>query len=189
MDIDIDSRDRQHILRLISHTPATIIRNGIVKTHNTGVYVTPVPEDLLNGRAAFDHRTAEDMGYVKLDFLNISVYEGVRDMSHLHQLMNTPPDWALLNSREFVENVIHINRHYDTIHSMPEPVDSIPRMAMMLSVIRPAKRHLIGKTWNKVEKEVWTKSDDDSYQFKKAHGVAYAHLVAVHMNLLVTLEE
>ena len=67
---------------------------------------------------------------------------------------------------------------------MPEAVDSIPRMAMFLSVIRPAKRHLIGLPWAEVSKTVWAKPTDDSYFFKKAHAVSYAHLVCVNMNLL-----
>jgi hypothetical protein len=67
---------------------------------------------------------------------------------------------------------------------MPEPVNSIPRMAMFLSVIRPAKRHLIGKPWAEVAKTVWEKPADDSYYFKQAHAISYAHLVVVHMNLI-----
>jgi hypothetical protein len=66
---------------------------------------------------------------------------------------------------------------------MPEAVNSIPRMAMFLSVIRPAKRHLIGQPWSKVSESVWER-ESDGYQFKKSHAVAYAHLVAVNMNLL-----
>jgi len=67
---------------------------------------------------------------------------------------------------------------------MPEPVDSIPRMAMFLALIRPAKRHLIGQKWVDVAKTVWDRPTDDEYYFKKSHAVAYAHLVAVHMNLI-----
>jgi len=66
---------------------------------------------------------------------------------------------------------------------MPEPVDSIPRLAMLLSIIRPAKRHLIGLPWSEVAKTVWEK-DDELYTFKKSHAIAYANLVVVHMNLL-----
>ena len=54
---------------------------------------------------------------------------------------------------------------------------------MFLAVIRPSKKHLIGKPWREVAKTVW---DDDKtgYHFKKSHSVAYAQLVVVHMNLL-----
>jgi hypothetical protein len=57
-------------------------------------------------------------------------------------------------------------------------------MAMFLAVIRPAKRHLAGKTWSEVARTVWNRPTDGSYYFKKAHSVSYAHLVAIHMNLL-----
>ena len=67
---------------------------------------------------------------------------------------------------------------------MPEPIDSIPRLAMFLSVIRPGKRHLIGKPWAEVAKTIWEPQQDGSYTFKKSHSLAYAHLVVVHMNLL-----
>ena len=33
-------------------------------------------------------------------------------------------------------------------------------------------------------KQVWTKPKDGSYFFKKAHAVAYAHAIVVHMNLI-----
>jgi hypothetical protein len=66
---------------------------------------------------------------------------------------------------------------------MPESIDSIPRLAMFLAVMRPAKKHLQGLTWKEVAKTVWDK-DHDGYSFKKSHAIAYAQLVVVHMNLL-----
>jgi hypothetical protein len=66
---------------------------------------------------------------------------------------------------------------------MPEPIDSIPRMAMFLAIIRPGKRHLVGKTWREVSETVWQRPQDNQYFFKKSHAVAYAHLVVVDMNL------
>jgi len=54
---------------------------------------------------------------------------------------------------------------------------------MFLAVIRPAKRHLLGKTWKEINKTVWDK-DPSGYVFKRSHSLAYAQLVVVHMNLL-----
>ena len=67
---------------------------------------------------------------------------------------------------------------------MPEDITSIPRMSMFLAVIRPAKRHLIGLPWSEVAKTIWDNAGQDSYSFQKSHSVAYAQLVAVHMNIL-----
>lgn len=187
MDIDIDIGNRDSLLKLIKHTPAAINRDGKWVKHNTGVYVTDIPSDPITGLATVDYEIAEDIGYVKLDILNQSVYEQVKSNEHLDRLLATEPMWEMLQYKEFVEQVVHINNHYDTIQRMPEPVNSIPRMAMLLSVIRPAKRHLIGKTWKDVATDVWSKPKDDSYYFKKSHAISYAHLVKVHMNLLCGL--
>jgi hypothetical protein len=183
MDIDIDSADRERILKLIYNTPASIHREHEIIKHNTGVYVNPVPVNPETGMCTLDHKIAEDMGYIKLDFLNVNVYERIQDNSHLEKLLNTKPNWNKLQDRSFVENIIHINNHYETMQRMPEPVDSIPRMAMMLSVIRPAKRHLIGLPWKTVAESVWQKHTDSSYYFKHAHAIGYATLVAVNINL------
>lgn len=183
-DIDIDFGNRDLALSLIKHTPAGIIRDGKLIKHNTGVYVTDIPEDPFTGIASIDYNAAEARGYAKLDFLNVSLYTQIKNEEHLKQLMSAEPLWDLLLQPEFCGQLIHIGNHYDTMIKMPEPVDSIPRMAMFLSVIRPAKRHLIGQKWADVAKTVWEKPADDSYFFKKAHAVSYAHLVAVHMNLI-----
>lgn len=183
MDIDIDSANRDQILKLISNVSASIHRNGSVVKHNTGVYVTDIPSDPVTGLCTIDYNSAEDMGYIKLDLLNVSLYERIKNSQHLDRLMHTDPDWNMLNNPDFVERIIHINNHYSTLQKMPEPVNSIPRMAMFLSVMRPAKRHLIGLPWKEVAKTVWIKPSDGSYYFKHAHAVSYAMLVAVNMNL------
>jgi hypothetical protein len=54
---------------------------------------------------------------------------------------------------------------------------------MFLAIIRPAKRHLIGKKWSEVAETVW-KTGNDGYGFKRSHSIAYSHLVVVNMNLL-----
>ena len=180
-DIDIDLGDRDKLLSLISHTKAAI-RKDEVKKHNTGVYVTDIPYDPINDLCALDYEIAEDRGYLKLDLLNVHVYNKVNDEKHLVELMSEP-DWDMLNDPNIVSELIHLGNHYNSLCKMPEPVNSIPRLAMFLAVIRPGKKHLIGRTWNEVAKTIWDR-EEGTYTFKKSHAVAYAHLVVVHMNLL-----
>jgi hypothetical protein len=180
-DIDIDLGDRDKLLSLISHTKASIRKNEI-KKHNTGVYVTDIPYDPINEMSAIDYIEAEERGYVKLDLLNVHVYNQVRDERHLVELMSEP-DWNKLNDITFVEQLIHLGNHFNTLRKMPEPVNSIPRLAMFLALIRPGKKHLIGLPWSEVSKTIWEKGTD-GYGFKRSHSCAYAHLVVVHMNLL-----
>jgi hypothetical protein len=181
-DIDIDFGNREDILKHIEHIPAAMRKVTPMRKHATGVYVTEIPRDALNDMANIDYAQAEHRGYVKLDFLNVHVYEQVKNEQHLQELMREP-DWSKLNDRVFVEKLIHLSNHYNSMQKMPEPVDSIPRLAMFLAIIRPGKKHLIGLPWREVAKTVWEK-DSDGYIFKKSHSVSYAHLVVVHMNLL-----
>lgn len=183
-DIDIDFGDRDKLLSLIKHTPASMRNITPMRRHNTGVYITDIPYDPINNMSALHYEDAEKRGYFKLDLLNVHVYSQVRDEQHLIELMGNP-DWSNLNDRVFVEKLIHLSNHYQSIKKMPEPVNSIPRLAMFLALIRPAKKHLIGKSWREVSQTIWDR-ENDGYHFKKSHSLAYAQLVVVHMNLLTT---
>jgi hypothetical protein len=182
-DIDLDFANRQSAIDLIECTPAMMKEHGVLKKHNTGVYYTNIPNDPATGISTIDYKTAEDRGYFKLDLLNVAVYQRVKNEEHLDKLQAQEPIWELLwKSKEFCEKVIHIGNYYDLI--VKKQPNSIPQMAMLLSIIRPGKAHLQHKDWKEIAKTVWEKPTDGSYYFKKAHAVAYAHLVAVHINLL-----
>lgn len=181
-DIDIDFGDRDKLLQVIKHTPAAMRNVNPIRKHATGVYVTDIPYDPIHDMASIDYNEADKRGYFKLDLLNVHVYSQVRDELHLIELMGDP-DWSRLKDKSYVEKLIHLNNQFYNLQKMPEPVDSIPRLAMFLAVIRPGKKHLIGQRWIEVAKTVWDKGTD-GYTFKKAHAIAYSQLVVVHMNLL-----
>ena len=181
-DIDIDFSDRDTLLKIVDTVPASIRKDGAVKKHNTGVYTTDIPYDPIHKTAAIDYEIAENRGYIKLDLLNVWIYKYVKNEQHLIDLMREP-DWSLLQNRDYFSKLIHVGNHYDSMLKMPEPINSIARMSMFLAIIRPGKKHLIGKSWAEVSKTVWDKNTD-AYHFKKSHSCAYAMLVVVHMNLL-----
>jgi hypothetical protein len=182
-DIDIDLADRDQVLAVIRHVPAMMKTTDGIRRHSSGIHVCPVPYDADRDMAAIDYQTAEQRGYFKLDLLNVYVYQWVRDQDHLKYLMREP-DWSLLRDADFVSKLIHLSNHYKSLMQMQEPVDSIQRLAMFLALIRPSKKHLIGKRWGEISKTIWD-ADPDGYAFKKSHSLAYAHLVVVHMNLLL----
>jgi hypothetical protein len=182
-DIDIDFADRDQILDKIDYISASIrLKDGSLKKHNTGVYPTYIPYDPINNFSSLDYKEAEDRGYIKLDFLNVWVYKLVKDEDDLISLMKDP-DYTKLLDRDFFSKLVHIGNHYDSLIQMPEPIDNIHKLAMFLALIRPGKKHLIGLPWTEVEKTIWDVSTEQ-YSFKKAHGLAYGHLIIVHMNLL-----
>jgi DNA polymerase III alpha subunit len=141
-----------------------------------------VPYNPLTGLSTIDYKQAEDRGYFKIDFLNVSVYEKVKDRQHLKTLMETEPLWDLLLQDDFTDLLFHVNGHGSLLKQMKP--SSIEELAMCLALIRPAKRHLIGKEWTEISTEIWTKPENGDYYFKKAHAVAYAHVVVVQMNLI-----
>lgn len=183
-DIDLDFGNRDDALKLIEYTPATIIKKQVETKHNSGIYVTPVPTDYLNGRSSIDYKEAEKLGYFKLDFLNVNLYSQIGTKEHLEKLLNDPIPWVKLKDRIFVKQLIHLGNHSDAIELMPEPINSIERLAAMLSIIRPGKRHLLGLPWQDVFKEVWIKEKNAKFSFKKSHSISYSLLCTVHMRLL-----
>ena len=185
-DIDIDFAKRSKILNIIKHIPAAIVdKNGTFKKHNTGVYCTSIPYNPLTGTASIDYKIAEERGYFKLDFLNVSAYEGVEDEDHLIRLLNYEPDWSLIEQKEICDNLFHINGHH-TLVAQLKPTN-ITELAMVLAMIRPGKKHLIPvckeKGFNAIKDDIWTKTED-AYFFKKAHAISYASVIVVQLNLL-----
>ena len=181
-DIDIDFADRSKVLNIIKHIPASIEENGTFKKHNSGVYCTAIPVNPLTGLSVINYKEAEKRGYFKIDFLNVGIYKNVRDEAHLKQLMEREPLWDLLTQDDFTNLLFHVNGHGEILRKMKP--SSIQELSAVLAIIRPAKRHLIGKDWLTVNSEVWLKPEGDEYYFKKAHAIAYAMAIVVQMNLI-----
>jgi hypothetical protein len=180
-DIDIDFADRSLALEKLKHVTASIAdENGTFKKHNTGVYCTSIPYNPVTNLSTIDYKQAEDRGYFKIDFLNVGIYEKIKDEAHLIQLMETEPLWDLLLQDDFSNLLFHVNGHGSILREM-KPT-SIEELAAVLAMIRPAKRYLIGKDWTTVMTEIWTKPEDGEYYFKKSHAIAYATVVVVQMN-------
>lgn len=181
-DIDIDFADRTKILDIIQHVPASIIDNTQIEKHKTGAYCHKIPVNPLTNTASLDYKEAEQRGYFKIDFLNVSIYKDIKNEEHLDRLMQTEPLWDLLEQTEFVDLLFHLNGHSNILKKM-KPTN-IEQLAAILAMIRPAKRHLIGMSWEHIMANVWTKPQNDEYYFKKSHAIAYATAVVVQMNLI-----
>lgn len=186
-DIDIDFADRESILRLIQCCPARQ-QNDQVRKHNSGVYVTDIPWDPVNQCAAIDYQEAEQRGYFKLDFLNMSVYTLIKDPEHYQRMLEQTPPWhRLWSDLDWAKQLVHVGNYTDLLASMKP--DSIPRMAAFISIIRPGKAHLQNRPWNEVFESVWDGDASRGYVFKKSHAISYAALVALHMNLIDTPDQ
>jgi len=140
----------------------------------------------INSKSDY-YKKAEDLGYFKIDLLNVNIYEYVKNEAHLNTLLKRDPDWHLLLHKEIVQQLFHIHDHYDIVVQMQPR--SIDQLAMVLAIIRPAKRSLLGESWQSIQKQVWLKPKDNSYYFKKSHAVSYAYAIIVQLNSLCELAE
>jgi hypothetical protein len=185
-DIDIDLANRDQVLKLIDVVPARILHQGQVRKHSSGVYPTDIPWDPINQCASLLYNTAESRGYFKIDLLNMSAYQLIKDSEHYKQMLELEPPWQRLwTDYAFSTRLVHVGgneRTFNLLKTM-QP-DSIPRMAAFISIIRPGKAHLQNQPWDQVFASVWDGDDSRGYTFKKSHAISYAALVALHMNLL-----
>ena len=181
-DIDIDFLNRSNVLDVIRHVPACL-EDG--KKHNTGAYCHAIPVNPLTGNANINYKEAETRGYFKIDFLNVSAYEGVRSEEHLKELLAAEPLWDLLEDPAVCDQLFHINGYHQLVAKLKPK--SIEELSMFLALLRPGKKHLIPvcekEGFQGIQQEIWTKTDD-AYFFKKAHAVAYAHVIVVQLNLI-----
>lgn len=182
-DVDIDVFNREIILEKIPHVDAMINSNGDIKRHNTGVYFQRIPKNPFTNISTIDHEVAEGLGFFKVDILNNSIYDGVRDEAHLVELLEKEPNWDLLEHSEFVEQLYQIGSYPQLLKKLKPR--NIEQLSMVLAVIRPSKKHLQNSTWDVIEKEVWVKPTDGQYHYKKSHSIAFAASIVVQMNLIV----
>jgi len=183
-DVDIDFANRDDLLSLIPHVVASRYEKGELKKHNSGIYLQNIPKNPLTGICSIDYEAAAARGYFKIDFLNVSAYQGIRNEKHIEQLLSIDPIWELLYEKDICDQLVHVNG-YNQLLSKLRPA-SIEELAIVLALIRPGKKHLLSKCleagYTSINDEIWTKPEDNSYYFKKSHATSYAHLIVMQLN-------
>ncbi len=180
-DVDIDFADREQILKVVKHTAAMQHDGNKERKHNTGVYFHHVPTNPFTGLCTLDYKQAEDAAWFKIDLLNVGIYSNFTSNEQIDDLLDKEPMWELLEHKDVIQQLFHIHNHSDTVIRMKPK--SIEQLAMVLAVIRPGKKHLIGRGWIEIEKEVWTKTED-VYSFKKSHAIGYSAAIVLQLNQL-----
>jgi hypothetical protein len=180
-DIDIDFADRDTAISGLGIIPAMQMTNGKTVRHATGVYFQDVPVDPLTGLCVYDHKTAGEYGYFKIDFLPNHLYAPVRDEEHLEELLAREPEWSLLEFDDVVGEMYHIRDHADVVAAIAPK--SVEDLAVVLALIRPGKRQLVGKPREIVDATIW-EPNADGYTFKRSHAIAYATSLVVQLNLI-----
>ena len=175
-DIDVDVADRDSLLRHIKHIRAYGNKDGV---HKVGIYIQDIPYNPILDASVVDFKDAGELGFFKFDILNNSIYEGIEDEDHLDRL-TADPVWSWFEDKELVKQLAHVHDYSDMVATMKP--QSVEQLAMVLALIRPAKNYLIGRTWEQIEIDIWSKPADGGYYFKKAHAIAFAVSIIVQLN-------
>ena len=184
-DVDIDVFNREKILDGLECIYGRIDREaGKFEKHPTGVYFQNIPRDPTTNISTVDHKFANEYGYFKIDFLNVNMYEDVRDEDHLLELINREPPWDFFEYEEITDQLFHLKGYSHLLQKFkPQCVEDL---AMILAIIRPSKAYLQNSNWDKVRAEIWVRElDRTDYAFKRQHAVAYSIAICVNLNLLI----
>lgn len=186
MDIDIDLRSDFKLERVFKNaTPASTFEKESkeLKRHVVGAYFQNIPKDHLTGLAAIPYEEAEELGYLKIDFLNLSLLSHFESKEEVLYFARKEPKWDRLMDREFTERLFHISKHYDVVAQVKPR--SILELADILALIRPGKMILLDKYLrNKkaTRNELYTKRQVSD--LRKSHAIAYAVNIVINMNLI-----
>jgi hypothetical protein len=186
MDIDIDLKsdfDPRQVFDCV--TPASMFRNGELSKHICGVYFQDIPTDPITELAAIPYETAEELGYFKIDFLHSSAYDYFQSREEILTLLDIDPKWELLQMPSVVNVLPQISKHISVLQKLKPR--SILELADVLALIRPGKSFLMDKyLTNKdyIRSKYLYEATNDQYAFKKAHAIAYAQMIVLHLHLI-----
>ena len=189
MDIDIDCKTSFSPMPHFNVVHASMVKNNNLVKHPAGAYFQNMPIDPITKLAAIPYDKAEELGFFKIDFLHLSILDNFTSKDEIRALIKIPPNWALLERREIVEQLFQIRNHFDTIEKVrPRSVNDL---ADCIALIRPSKKHLISeyvKTSSTdreaLRKQLYTPPTDGKAWFKKAHAVAYALTVVLQLHTI-----
>lgn len=183
MDIDIDLPPSFNPTDYFDVTLASMIEGGEIKKHPVGVYFQRIPVDKETGLSAIPYKKTEAMGFTKIDFLHLNLLREFKSKNQIKNLLKKEPNWTLLESKEVVEELFHIGRHFELVNKIQPK--SVQEIADILALIRPGKDKLIEpylKNPKKVRHELYTKRINSD--MRKAHAVSYALLIVLQLHLV-----
>lgn len=190
MDIDLDTPTNFKPLEIFPEwTKASMVRDGLLKPHPCGVHPVTIPADPMSGVSAIPYKDAEALDFFKLDFLHLNVYNYFESREQIEELLKIDPPWELLRSPSVCKQLFqNLGKHFDIVQDVSPK--SIQEMGDVLALIRPAKRFLLKTYLDKgsreyARKKLYERSEnDEGYQFKKSHAIAYALVIVLQLHLI-----
>jgi hypothetical protein len=183
-DVDIDvftsiERERYGIRAIIYDSD-----NQRITPHPCGVYFPDcgIPIDKETDMASLDYKQAEDIGFMKVDLLSNTVYDGFVNKQEVLDALHADVDWSRFREYDFVKSLPQLSEHVELVMDIkPESIDDL---ADILALIRPAKRQFIDDykvNKDEVRKKLYIKTGK-GIMFKKSHAYAYAAMLICFIN-------
>lgn len=185
MDIDIDFRPDFKVTPVFPQfVKASIVKNDVLTPHPCGAYPQSIATDPITKLAAVPYEMAENLGFMKIDFLHNSVYKHFSSHEEIEELIKIEPNWNLLLIPSVVERLFQLGRHSDVL-AMVKP-KSINDLADVLAIIRPGKRVLLDAYLSNKEttRRILYSASNGEYSFKKSHAIAYSLVVVLQLHLV-----
>lgn len=186
MDVDIDFPTSFDPLEIFSTAVrASMLRDGKLSKHPAGAYFQRAPVDSITGLSAIPFKQAEDVGYMKIDFLHLSVLNDFDNKDEIRALLKVEPDWMLLQQPGVVAKLFQIHKNHELLYRV-KPT-SVIELADCIALIRPGKIVLVDaylKNRVATRKILYTKAENDKYVFKKSHAIAYALTIVLQLHLI-----
>lgn len=183
-DIDIDIPTGVDITTIFPEfVQASRVEKGKLVPHPCGGYFASVPIDPVTGLCATPFGDAEEYGWTKIDFLHLSLLNTIESRDDLLQLVDTEPDWDLLQDPNVVAGLFQLKNSYDFVKQMKPR--SVEDLADVIAIIRPEKRHLLDRyvaDKNRTRKVLFQIGEEGAGSFKKAHAIAYALMIVLQLN-------
>jgi len=140
--------------------------------------------DPITGLAAIPYDAAEDFGFLKVDFLHLSVYAHFSTRAEIEDLLKKEPDWSLLQVPSAQAKLFQLAKHGELLSDLKPR--SIMELADITALIRPGKRQFIGlyKKDREAARRILYAKDESGYSFKKSHALAYSYVVLLQLHLI-----
>lgn len=186
MDVDIDVQTKFDSTKVFpTWTKAAVVRDGRLTPHPCGVYPQAIARDPLTQLAAIPYDAAEEHGYLKVDFLHVSVYDRFKSRQEIDELVKLEPNWTLLQLDSTHPKLFQLSKHGDLLKTIkPRAIDEL---GDCMALIRPGKKTLAGlytKQRAAARTLLYAPDPESGYAFKKSHALAYAYVVVLQLHLI-----
>lgn len=161
-----------------------MVRDAQLTAHPCGVYPQAIAIDPVTKLAAIPYGEAEELGFFKIDFLHLNVYQHFKTRAEIDELIAIEPDWTLLQLPSTHPKLFQLSNHGELLVKL-KPT-SVLELADVLALIRPGKKQLVGlyqKEREMARRALWAK-DESGYSFKKSHALSYAYVIVLQLHLI-----